>query len=479
MRFTKVLLITPPVKSKIGPIRPNIGLGYIAQVLEDHNIEYDILDMLLGYKFIDLKNKIEKFKPQLIGISMFSNGYKTAYEILAKAKALFPSIFIVAGGPHISCMKKTVLEQCDAIDYAIYLEGEFPLLELCRGAESALIPNLIYRKNGALVENQQADFIKELDMLPFPRYSKFEISRYIEEKSLISSRGCPYQCIYCAVKRVTGMAVRLRSPNAIVDEIEYWYLKGVRQFSFQDDNFISYKKRLMEICDEISNRQIKGVFFRCAGARADKLDKDILEKMVAIGFKTIAIGVEVGNDRMLKIIKKGETFENIDRGVKLAAASGMDVYLNFLAGSPFETEEDIHDGVRFALKYPIFYAEWANIIPYPGTELYDWVKQQGYLLKDPSEYLNSISTGAEDPVFETPELPLLKRRKILRYLKTVRKKILQRSLARRLRSRGIPGIISELLAYIVGSEMLSKYLFQLRLRKIADRIRYSIYMKKR
>lgn len=477
MKFKRVLLITPPVKTELGPVRPNIGMGYLAQMLLENNISYDILDMLLGYSLGDLKKKVDEFKPDLLGVNLFSNKYKIAYETIQNIKEYFPSMKVIVGGPHVSCLRNKVLEDCPAIDYGVFFEGEYPLLELCEGKRVELINNLIYRDGDRVLMNSPRDFIKDLDCMQFPTYQKFEVEKYIEEKSLISSRGCPYACTFCAVKVVSGRLVRVRSPRYVIDEIEFWYKKGYRQFSFQDDSFTLYEKRTYEICDEIERRGFNDIFLRCAGARADKLDYNLLARMKSVGFKTIAIGVEVGNDKMLKIIKKGEKFEEIDNAVKNACDLGLDVYLNFLAGAPYETLSDINDSINFALKYPVFYAEWSNIIPYPNTEMYEWLLQKGYLLKKPEEYLNDNSTTSNIPVFETPELSFKTRIKVLNSLKKVRKKILRRSITRRLSDRGIPTGLRHLIGYLVSLDLFNKYLFQNKIRKIADLVRFNLYMK--
>ncbi|MBU1853989.1 MAG: B12-binding domain-containing radical SAM protein [Candidatus Omnitrophica bacterium] len=479
MRFKKVLLITPPVKTELGPVRPNIGLGYLAQVLLENDISYDVLDMLLGYTFDDLKSKIDEFRPDLVGVNLFSNKYKIAYKTIEDIKKNFPSIKVAVGGPHVSCLRSKVLLDCPSIDYGVVLEGEDALLELCKGEKLKGIGNLIYRENGEIVENNIRKFVQDLDSIPIPRYENFEIDKYINEKSLISSRGCPYDCTYCAVKVVSGKEVRLRSPKNVIDEVEHWYEQGYRQFSLQDDNFNLNKERVYSICDEIEGRGFKNIFFRCAGARADRLDRDVLERMRQVGFKTIAIGVEVGNDKMLKIIKKGEKFEDIDRSVKNACDLGFDVYLNFLAGVPYETVSDIQDSIDFALKYPVFYAEWSNIIPYPGTELYDWLSEKGYLLKEADEYLNDNSTTSDVPVFETPELSFKMRKKILLLLKKIRRKVLRRGIMRRLEQRGVPRGIRHGIAYMASLDLFMKFLFQNKIRRLADSIRFSLYMKKK
>ncbi len=470
-------MITAPVKTELGPVRPNIGLGYLAQALLENNISYNVLDMLLGYKFEDLKRKVDEFKPDLLGVNLFSNKYKTAYETIDNIKSCFPLMKVVVGGPHVSCLRKKVLEDCHSIDFGVFLEGEAALLELCKGVKFDDIENLIFRKDGSIIENRPRRFIQDLNDVNFPTYNNFELGKYIEEKAIISSRGCPYNCTYCAVKLTSGQQVRLRSPEKVIDEVDFWYKRGYKQFSFQDDNFNVSKDRVFRICDEIERRGFKDIFFRCAGARADKLDRDVLARMKNVGFKTIAIGVEVGNDKMLGVIKKGEKFSDIDNAVKNACDLGFDVYLNFLAGAPYETMDDLHDSINFALKYPVFYAEWSNIIPYPGTELYDWLSEKGYLLKKPDEYLNDNSTVSNIPVFETPELSFKTRKKILVMLKKIRKKVLRRSIVRRLEQRGIPRGIRQGIGYAVSSDIFMKYLFQNKIRRLADMIRFRLYMR--
>jgi len=478
MNYKKILLITPPVQTELGPVRPSIGLGYLSQVLVDSKIEHCVFDMLLGYSVGELLQKIAEFKPDLLGISLFSNKYKTAYAALAEVRRAFPELCIVAGGPHVSCLREELLADCPEIDYGVYLEGEAALLDLCNGMDPEKIGNLIFRKSGKIVVNPPRAFISDLDVLGFPKYERFDIEKYISERAIISSRGCPHSCTYCAVKVVMGRQVRLRSPKSVADELEYWYKKGYRQFSFQDDNFILTENRAAGIFDEITARGMRDLLLRCAGARADMLSRNILERMQRVGFKTIAIGAEVGNNRMLEVVKKGERFEDIEFAVKTACELGFDVYLNFLAGVPFETLADIEDSVNFALKYPVFYAEWSNIIPYPGTEMYEWLKGKGYLLKQPEEYLNTCFTTSTEPVFETPELPYAVRKKLLVFLKKVRVRVLRRGMRLRLERQGIPKVVSHILSYIISSDAINKYLFQNKVRRMADFIRFRLYMRK-
>jgi radical SAM superfamily enzyme YgiQ (UPF0313 family) len=486
MRFQRVLLINPPVKTGLRSVRPNIGLGYLAQILLENHINYDVLDMLLGYSLHDLEKKIKEFKPDLLGVSMFSNNYKVAYEAMENIKEKFPLLKIVVGGSHASCFKEKLLLDCLAIDYGIILEGEYALLELCQGKELDQIKNLIYRDKEKITINTTRNFVKDLNTLPFPTYYRFELDKYLDEKSLISSRGCPHECIYCAVGVVSGKEVRMRSPANVVDEIEYWYQKGYKQFSFQDDNFSFYRENVFKLCEGIEAKGFKDICFRASGVRADKLDRELLKKMKKVGFISVAMGVEVGNNRMLEVIKKGQKFQDIDSAVKIACELGFDVQLNFLAGVPHETLTDFKDSIDFALKYPILYAEWFPTIPYPGTKLYDWLSEKKYLLAKPEEYLNynstrlhSVTANPYTPIFIIPELSVEQRKNNLALLKKIRTVILRRGIIRRLAQTGIPWGLRGCIGYVIASDFVSKYLFRQKIRNFVDKFRRTLLLKLR
>lgn len=479
MRFQRVLLITPPIKTELASIRPNIGLGYLAEILLENNICCDVLDMLLGYSLKNLKAKVDTFRPDLLGISLFSNKYKVSYKLIESIKRYWPSMKIVVGGAHVSCLREKVLEECRAIDFGVVLEGEEALLELCRGESLEEIKNLIYRQKDKIISNEVRDFIDDLDSIPFPTYGKFEVNKYVEEKSLVSSRGCPYGCIFCAVGTTIGKKVRLRSPKNVVDEIEYWYKKGYRQFSFQDDNLTLYGERVVKICEEIDSRGLKDLFLRCAGARADKVDILVLTRMKEVGFKTIAFGVEAGNNRLLRVLKKGETIEQIEHSIKNSCDLGYDVYLSFLVGSPTETLSDIEDSTRIALKYPVFHVDFFNIIPYPGTELHRYLSESHCLLKGPEDYLNNDSPHSREPVFETPELSYEERREILLYLKKVEREVFKRRLILLFKRKGLPGLVIRTLSHILSKDRVRKQLLSnIKIRKLADKFRFNNYMKR-
>ena len=222
-----------------------------------------------------------------------------------------------------------------------------------------------------------------------------------------------------------------------MEEIDYWYARGYRQVSMLDDNFSVERDHAIAVCKSIQARGHTGLELNCNnGIRADRVDPEMLAEMYAAGFRYFAFGVEGGNDRVLEIMKKGETLADIERAVQMAIDVGIKVTLFFIVGNPGETARDVEDTKRLALKYPVFDARFYNMIPFPGSELYDWVKENGYFIKDPKTYLNHSSQWDFDPVFETPEFSAAERRRCLHEVRKVRKivryRAMKRELARRL-----------------------------------------------
>ncbi len=280
MRYERILLVFPAFRSDTGSSRPSPSLSYIAQALEDAAIEYDILDMKLGYSFNDLRNKIMIFKPDLVGFSVFTLHHKIVYGMVEQLKLEFSEIRTIVGGPHISIERDKALSDCPAIDYACVHEGEDLIVELCKGNNLDTIKGSVYKENDKIKFTGIRSFSNELDKYGFPKLNKFELGKYANEILIISSRGCPYSCIYCSVHLVLGKNIRLRSVENVVDELEHWYQKGRWVFNFVDDNFTFYEDRVYKICDEIDKRGLKGFILRASnGVRADRLNYNLLKRI--------------------------------------------------------------------------------------------------------------------------------------------------------------------------------------------------------
>ncbi|MBD3272261.1 MAG: radical SAM protein [Elusimicrobia bacterium] len=476
MRYSRVLLINPPTQSFYGALRPPVGLAYLSEVLKYNGIACSVVDMLVERKIHAIYKKIDEFEPDLIGLTLYSFSYNQVYRFMHLIKQ-YTDTPIIVGGPHVSILREQVLEECPAIDYGVTFEGEETLVELCSRQDHVDILGLLYRTQGKICYTGDRSFIKNLDAIPFPHLEQFDLSRYLKEKVIFSSRGCPYQCTYCAAALAMGRTYRMRSTQNVVDELEYWYQRGYRQFHFLDDNFSQFKNRVYEICDEIEKRSLEGLFIRCTnGLRADRVDRALLSRMREVGFKCLAFGVEAGNNKILKNIKKGECIEDIERAIQTAVELDYDVYLTFLVGSPGETWDDLNDSVTLALKYPVFRVDFYNIVPYPRTELFNWLENNGYLLIKPEVYLNSASSHAFSPIFETPELPLRQRKKALNYCRSIERTVLFNTVARKLKRLKLYAWQITLLSWLLSRDYVQKMLFlNTGVRKYAESLRRRYY----
>jgi len=262
-----------------------------------------------------------------------------------------------------------------------------------------------------------------------------------------------------------------------VDEIEYWYSRGIRIFNIDDDNFTLVKDRVYKICDEIERRGMKDLFLRCAnGIRADRVDRPLLTRMKEVGFKEIGIGGDGGNDRVLReVVRKGETLADIENAVRDALDVGMRVKLFIIVGLPGETLSDIEDSMSLAQRYRVSWIQLNNAIPYPGTELYEWVRSHNAFVIPPEQYLNCVTESDGEPVFETPELPLKTRREYLVRCRKIEKEVKRRAASDMFKN--LP-VIRELAGLVFASQF-GQWLFfkNVRMRSVINWIWYRKVMK--
>ncbi len=408
MRYKKILFIIPKIFHS-AKIAPNIGVGYLTEFLERHNIDCHVVDMNLGYNLSNLKETIEAFKPQLVGISMISTfRFNEIYSLIEKIKD--DSNNIVIGGPHVTIFKKNVLNNSYA-DFAIKGEGELPLFELCSGKDLEYIQGLIYREGNEIIENDDSSFLN-LYNLNFPRYEKFQLDKYNSKVIYINtSRGCPHQCIFCAHNKVSGTLNRHRDPRNVVEELNFWYKKGYSQFEFTDDNFALNKERVLELCRLVDKNNLD-IIIDILNIRLDDVTEELLKQLKKIGVRSLYFGIESGNDKVLTRIKKGITLARSKQGLALSSELGFDTNLYFTLGHPGENFSAFKDSIRLALKYDIANAYFNNIVPFPGTELYNWIKSKNYFIIDPDIYMKFKNIGRFNttPLFKTGEMGKLKKK---------------------------------------------------------------------
>ncbi len=405
----------------VSPTFPHLGIAYLAAMLENNGVDVRLFDDGSGKPREELFSLIDGFKPDLIGITIFTLSRPFAYELIdaIKGKTSTP---IVVGGAHVSTVKAAALEETKA-DYAVKYEGEYPLLELLNELKSATphfeaVKNLIWRKAGGIVENPDRPLLTDLDSLPFPQFGLYDIKEHPSYGRkivpLITSRGCPFECNFCSVKLYMGRGFRKRSAQNVFEEIKYQYDKGYHQFDFNDDCFTLDKKRAEEILDLIIASGMKIGFQFYNGLRVDTVDPNLLRKLKKAGCFYISYGCESGNEEILKKIKKGVTLGQVRDAIKWTNDAGIANSVNFIIGHRDETYQTAMDSINFARSLPNNFVNFYNLVPYPGTEAFDWAKEHGRFLVDTNNYLEAISYADNSPVFETKEFTKEERQKITR-----------------------------------------------------------------
>ncbi len=405
-----VILVNPPYPSGsfLHPPFPSLGLGYLAAVLEKNNYSVDVIDcQTINFTYEDFKNEIGKRKPDVVGVTSTILTYKPALRIAEIAKEIHPKCVTVIGGPHVSFWDREALQECKQLDVVVRKEGEYTLLELVQrlhaGKDYHDVLGTTCRKNKEIIRNPDRPFIENLDELPFPDRHFWPIECLQKYGtmvfSLVSSRGCVQWCNFCIEVRAHGRKFRVRSPKNVVDELEFLYKTyDARYFAFLDDAFTINQRRAMEICEEIKKRKLE-IKWACE-TRVDMVTKELLTKMKEAGCADVWFGIESGSKKMLEAIQKGITPEQTIRAFKWAKEVGIKPNPNVILGVPGETVETARETIKFVEKLiPDYLGCYTVATPYPGTPMYDYVREKGWLrVTDFDKYDNAT------PTFETPTL---------------------------------------------------------------------------
>ncbi len=444
-RFRRILFIAPRPHGYDVPPAPTPSFGYLGEAISAHGFEWRLLDLRLGGGLSEVRAAIREFRPDVIGYTFqFTIGAKRCMEFLHQIRRT-TDLPIVIGGAHLTIRGHNILEEAPGILAAVQKEGEYPLLAILKGVPLGRIPNLWIREGNLVIETPHLGYVGELDSLPWPRYPGYDLQRFahVGQVDVLTSRGCPFLCTFCSVALTQGRRFRTRSPENVVQELRYWYDRGIRLFNFIDDILTVNKKRFHDVLDRIQKERFEGVTLSCTqGMRADACDLEMLQKMKDVGFEFLGFGVESGSERMLETIKKGETLEEIDAAISNACKVGFEVGLFFIIGMPNETAEDVEKSFAFAFKHPVMYARFHACVPYPGTELAKWVDENSSWYVRPEVYLNDFSYHDGQVVFDCKGMPLPEHRRYLRRAYAVDAEVRRRYAVERMVRNGTPRIIA-------------------------------------
>lgn len=394
----KITLIQPLYKEiykRIKGIRyldPPLGLLYIAAVLRQDGHAVSIIDAEAegAEDHRRIAKKVRAQDPDLVGLSFTTPMLSSAVNAIELIKKELPNVPVIVGGPHVSADPVASLEATGA-SIAVIGEGETTARELVsklsRGESLTECRGICIRSDGNITRTQQRPFIKELDTLPFPARDllKIEVYQHASSQSrkenpyytnVISSRGCPFKCIFCGSAAVFGDIIRYRSPSRVVDEIDECMRRfRIGIFSIVDDTLTISKSHVLGICDEIASRGLRPLWM--AQARVDTIDEQILRAMKNSGCEEIHFGYESGSQEILDNIKKGITVEQSVRATGLARKAGMKIHGDFMIGNPGETEKTVRQTIELAKKLDPDTAQFTLAQPFPGTELYRIATKSG------------------------------------------------------------------------------------------------------
>jgi anaerobic magnesium-protoporphyrin IX monomethyl ester cyclase len=417
----KILLIDPPFYRFIGYYNRYfpLGLAYLAAVLQkeghevliydaDCNVNPSKMDFTrledsypLYLKSVkdnnhtiwqEMRERIRDIKPDIVGITVWTTFAASAFKIASLVKREDKYLPVIMGGPHISIKSEEVLKICSEVDFLVRGEGEETILELIKvistrwGDKNATfydIKGISYRQNGNIIHNPQRGFISSLDSLPFPaRDLLVNKDSYNSEDMglLMTSRGCPYSCSYCATS-IWERKTRYRSVDNVINEIKLVIDKyGTPQITFKDDSFTVNRKRVLELCDMLIKEKID-ISWDC-NTRVNHIDEEMLKKMKKAGCSNIKVGIETGSERILKLMNKKITFDQCRKAAKLFRKVGIHWTGYFMMGLPSETKEDVYATLKFMKELEPDYASLSVYEPFPGTDLFNIGVEKGLVQRE-------------------------------------------------------------------------------------------------
>lgn len=393
-------------------VTPPLGLAYIGAVLEEAGHKVEILDTIalnwktpikikgrihLGQKWEDISDDIKRSKPDAVGISCpFSCQSRNAHKVAELVKAYDTDVPVIMGGAHPSTLPKSVLQDQN-VDYVVIGEGELTMLNLLKtlskGASFNEIDGFAYREKGKTVINPKKKFIEDIDSLPLPARHLLPMKEYFNAEaphgpelmrkpftSMITSRGCPFNCVFCSIHTIWGRRWRPRSPDNVLLEIEHLIdVYKIREIHFEDDNLTLDKRRMEKICDLILDRGLDIKWFTPNGVAIWTLDKNLLEKMKKSGCYKLCFGIESGCPQTLQFIKKPINLTHARQVIHWANDVGIWTHGFFVIGFPYETKEAIYETLRFAVESDLDFASFFIATPLPGTRLLEIVKKEGLI----------------------------------------------------------------------------------------------------
>jgi len=433
-KINKCILINPPTgmyiredrcQSAIDDLptiamRPPMDLAGMAASLEKENIVCKIIDCPMekaGWE--KLAGEIKIFQPDMLVISTTISTIEKDLLTCRLAKEIDKDIIVAAKGPIFLQEDEHIINCFDYLDIAIGGETNEIAEELAKGLDLSEIKGIIYKKNGVIIRNAARPFKEDINELLFPArhliknkiYSRMDNGR--PQATIETGRGCYGQCIYCLTGQVSGHKLRQRSSDNIIAEIKECISKyKIKDFHFRSDTFTANREWVIDLCRKITDERLN-INWVCT-SRVDSIDEEIMRWMKKAGCWGISFGVESGSQKMLDLMKKGITVEQIRNTFRLCKKYGIDSFAYFLIGLPWETEETVNESIELAIEIDPSIAEFFIVYPFPGTEFYDIAVREGLIREKGFKREGAYGLPSIDTIYLKKDRLLELRKKALR-----------------------------------------------------------------
>jgi len=387
MTIKRVLLIATPYIDLYGPIKSAagyyfpLGLGYIAAFLKKHGFQVTLYEPEAQHmNYTSIRDIFRRDRPDVIGIGSSTPNFFNAIELAKIAKETC-NCKVVLGGIHASALSNYIVEQFhDYFDFVVSGEGEHTMLEFMQHLKEEQTPKdvsgLSFWQGDQVVHNPARKPIENLDSLPYPArellpmdlfFPNLHNARYPKCISIITSRGCPFKCSFCASGLTMGKRYRIHSAEYVLDEMEY--LKkhyGAQQLLITDDSFTINRRRVITICEGMLKRNLQLKWF--CFSQVNTMDEELLSLMKSAGCYNIGFGVESASQRILKLMGKTMSLEKCEKIFASARRLGLKTQAFFVFGMKGETAEEINETIDFAIRIKPTLAFFNMLVPYPGTQ---------------------------------------------------------------------------------------------------------------
>src|SRR3990172_1890649 len=368
------------IMNQIRPIMPPYGVAYMASMLRGIRVN-SILHDDNRYIYDDSQLRIffrkHKSKVRAVGLTSVSTTLNQLSRVAQISKEELRDVPIIVGGPHARLLPDDIISH-PAVDIVFTGEAELSILDYASGKDLSKIRGIFFKDNGNIIRNPPADYIKNLDEVPFPAYDLFRIADYHSTKGIakrhpvsyvITSRGCPNNCTFCSSKTLNpteGKRVRFRSPENVLEEIEYLIKDhGMKELFFSDDMFTGNTRHLFGICEGLINRNLD-LTWVCM-THVNNITEEKLILMKRAGCHQICYGVESGDPKIQKMINKNLDLDKVRIVVQMTQKVGLDVRCSFMFGNQYETPETMQRTIDFAKSLGPDFASLNIATPFPGT----------------------------------------------------------------------------------------------------------------